>query len=78
MADVVDADELLRRIRRARDWAAREEQHWSARQSQASALGDGNGPPTAEILHSAYEAVRKVLDEVVDPGVNEPAAGPTH
>ncbi|OEJ23873.1 hypothetical protein AR457_04530 [Streptomyces agglomeratus] len=78
MADVVDADELLRRIRRARDWAAREEQHWSAHRSEASPAGDENGPRTAEILHSVYEAVRKVLDEVVDPGANEPAAGQTH
>lgn len=77
MADVVDADELLRRIRRARDWAAREEQHWSTH-SATSPAGDENGPRTAEILHCAYEAVRKVLDEVVDPGVNEPAAGETH
>ncbi|MDN3296567.1 hypothetical protein QWM81_21445 [Streptomyces ficellus] len=27
MADVVDADELLRRIRVARDWARQEEEH---------------------------------------------------
>ncbi len=25
------------------------------------------------MLHSAYEAVRKVLDEVVDPGANDSA-----
>ncbi|WP_138894150.1 hypothetical protein [Streptomyces chryseus] len=74
MADVVDADELLRRIRRARDWAAQEEQHWRGESDRAQTSEAAHQPPLeAAILHSAYEAVRKVLDEVVDPGANRTA-----
>ncbi|WP_138901815.1 hypothetical protein [Streptomyces albidochromogenes] len=73
MADVVDADELLRRVRRARDWAAREEQHWRGESDRAQASGAHQPPLEAAMLHSAYEAVRKVLDEVVDPGANDSA-----
>ncbi|MCS0635383.1 hypothetical protein NX801_06870 [Streptomyces sp. LP05-1] len=50
MAEVVDADELLRRIRVARDWAG--EQQRTARDDTTAA---------------AYEAVRAVLDKVIDP-----------
>ncbi|GAA2943783.1 hypothetical protein [Streptomyces enissocaesilis] len=70
MTDVVDADEILRRVRRARDWAGQQEQHWRAR----SDAGGKSGPrdaPAAEVFAAAYEAVRKVLDEVIDPGAND-------
>ncbi|MGW0163653.1 hypothetical protein ACWDWT_00460 [Streptomyces sp. NPDC003343] len=70
MSDVVDADELLRRIQRARGWALQEEQHWKS-QSDDLKDEDPNGALSAEIFASAYEAVRKVLDEVVQPGIND-------
>ena len=70
MSDVVDSDELLRRIQRARDWAEQEERHWKA-QSDDLEIKDPNGALSAEIFASAYEAVRKVLDEVVKPGNND-------
>ncbi|WP_033280850.1 MULTISPECIES: hypothetical protein [unclassified Streptomyces] len=54
MTDVVDSDELLRRIRRARAFAAQEVQTWSQQ-------GDA-------VREVAYEVVLRVLDEIVDPG----------
>ncbi|MGW7078480.1 hypothetical protein [Streptomyces sp. NPDC054866] len=70
MTDVVDADELLRRIQRARDWAQQEEGHWKT-QSDALEREDSNEALRAEVFASAYEAVRKALDEVVEPGSND-------
>ncbi|MGW7084668.1 hypothetical protein ACWGH2_14350 [Streptomyces sp. NPDC054871] len=70
MTDVVDADELLRRIQRARDWAQQEEGHWKA-ESDKPQTDDPNEARRAEVFASAYEAVRKVLDEVVEPGSND-------
>ncbi|MGW7268568.1 hypothetical protein [Streptomyces sp. NPDC054842] len=69
MSDVVDSDELLRRIQRARDWAAQEERHWKT-QSGPSEATEADGAREADILAHVYEAVRKVLDEVVTPGSN--------
>ena len=54
MTDVVDSDELLRRIQRARAFAAQEARAWSER-----------GDTVREV---AYEAVLRVLDEIVAPG----------
>lgn len=54
MTDVVDSDELLRRIRRARAFAAQEVDTWSQQ-------GDA-------VREVAYEAVLRVLDEIVAPG----------
>ncbi|WP_405855116.1 hypothetical protein OG407_04210 [Streptomyces sp. NBC_01515] len=54
MTDVVDSDELLRRIRRARAFAAQEVQTWSQQ-------GDA-------VREVAYEVVLRVLDEIVTPG----------
>ncbi|MET7575128.1 hypothetical protein ABZT04_42715 [Streptomyces sp. NPDC005492] len=54
MSDVVDSDELLRRIQRARAFAARETRTWSEQ-----------GDPVREV---AYEVVLRVLDEIVAPG----------
>ncbi len=70
MTDVVDADELLRRVRRARDWAGQQEERWRARTDTVEG-GDPRDAPAAEIFAAAYEAVRKVLDEVIDPGAND-------
>ncbi|MEU5580000.1 hypothetical protein ABZ791_16710 [Streptomyces huasconensis] len=69
MSDVVDSDELLRRIRRARDWAHQEETRYRARSADGE-TETPDGAPDADVLASVYEAVRKVLDEVVDPGTN--------
>ncbi|MFE2416656.1 hypothetical protein [Streptomyces hokutonensis] len=54
MTDVVDSGELLRRIQRARAFAAQEAHSWSEQ-----------GDPVREV---AYEAVLRVLDEIVAPG----------
>lgn len=70
MTDAVDSDELLRRIQRARAWAQQEEQHWKTQSDKAEAE-DPNEALAAKISASAYEAVRKVLDEVIDPGSND-------
>ncbi|MCX4903025.1 hypothetical protein [Streptomyces sp. NBC_00878] len=69
MTDVVDSDELLRRIRRARTWAAREAETWQAR-SDDLRQRDPDGSRDAEMRGHAYEAVRKVLDEILTPGVH--------
>ncbi|MEV2250470.1 hypothetical protein AB0I94_07830 [Streptomyces sp. NPDC050147] len=76
MTDAVDADELLRRIQRARAWAQQEEQHWKT-QSDKSEKEDPNEALGAEIFACAYEAVRKVLDEVIEPGINDRDQGVT-
>nr|WSY49282.1 hypothetical protein OG999_03370 [Streptomyces sp. NBC_00886] len=54
MTDVVDSDELLRRIQRARAFAAQEARTWSE-----------NGDSVRKV---AYEVVLRVLDEIVAPG----------
>lgn len=76
MTDAVDSDELLRRIQRARAWAQQEEQHWKTQsgksdKSDKPEKGNPNEALGAEIFASAYEAVRKVLDEVIEPGIND-------
>lgn len=70
MTDVVDADELLRRIQRARACAAQEERTWRARGEE---LGrEGSGDPAAardaEVREVAYGVVLRVLDEILTPG----------
>ncbi|MFC9926291.1 hypothetical protein [Streptomyces sp. NPDC127190] len=67
MTDVVDADELLRRIQRARACAAEEERAWHGRAGSLSA-SDPDGAREAAVRARAYEAVRRVLDEIVNPG----------
>lgn len=70
MTDAVDSDELLRRIQRARAWAQQEEQHWKT-QSGTSGTEDPNEALAAKMSASAYEAVRKVLDEIIEPGTHD-------
>ncbi len=70
MTDVVDSDELLRRLQRARSWAGREEQTWKARSEELRA-GDPDSARDAELRGHTYEAVRRALDEIVTPGVHE-------
>jgi len=67
MTDAVDADELLRRIRAARDWAAQEEQ---LLKTEADEADDGALALGLTIRSSAVEAVRKVLDEIIEPGTH--------
>ncbi|KUN89398.1 hypothetical protein AQJ66_04330 [Streptomyces bungoensis] len=74
MTEVVDADEVLRRIRRGRDRAAEEERAWRER-AQSLTATDPDGAREASVRAGAYEAVLRVLEEIVDPG-GRPAAAP--
>ncbi|MFJ1707721.1 hypothetical protein [Kitasatospora sp. NPDC088346] len=58
----VNANELLERIRRARDWARR-------RESEPLAPDTG-GPPsdTARLEATVHRIVADVLDEILSPG----------
>lgn len=68
MADaVVDSDELVRRMQRARACAAQEEQAWRAR-SQGLRPTDPDRAREAAVRSLAYEAVLRVLDEILTPG----------
>ncbi|WP_432057520.1 hypothetical protein [Streptomyces sp. bgisy022] len=66
MADVVDSDELLRRIQRARACAAREER--ALRSGDDPGAGGGSGSGDTEARRVAYEVVLRVLDEILTPG----------
>ncbi|MFI0505172.1 hypothetical protein ACH3WN_20355 [Streptomyces albogriseolus] len=70
MTDVVDSDELLRRIQRARACAAQEERAWRARGERLGREdpGDSGAVRDAEIRTVAYGAVLRVLDEILTPG----------
>lgn len=65
MTDVVDSDELLRRIQRGRAWAVREESAWRQRGAEA-AVPDQAREAAARAL--AFQAVIGVLDEILNPG----------
>lgn len=67
MTEVVDADEVLRRIRRGRDRAAEEERAWRER-AQSLTATDPDAAREASVRAGAYEAVLRVLEEIVDPG----------
>ncbi|MFF7446394.1 MULTISPECIES: hypothetical protein [unclassified Streptomyces] len=67
MADVVDSDELLRRMHRARACALEEERAWQSR-SEALRSSDPAGSRDAAVRTLAYEAVLRVLDEILTPG----------
>ncbi|MGX5207414.1 hypothetical protein ACWKT3_01730 [Streptomyces violaceus] len=71
MTDVVDSDELLRRIRRARTCAMREERTWRARSEELGAT-DPKGARDATVRGMSYEAVVRVLDEILTPGKHSP------
>ncbi|MEU6338469.1 hypothetical protein ACPC27_22630 [Streptomyces cellulosae] len=70
MTDVVDSDELLRRIQRARACAAQEERAWRARGERLGRedAGDAAEARDAEIRTVAYGVVLRVLDEILTPG----------
>ncbi|WP_374985051.1 hypothetical protein [Streptomyces fradiae] len=56
MTDIVDADELLRRLRATRDWARGEERR-----------------APDEVTATAYRAVRRALERLVDPSHPTPS-----
>ncbi|WP_149550287.1 hypothetical protein [Streptomyces marokkonensis] len=70
MTDVVDSDELLRRIQRARAWAAQEERTWRARGDELGRedAGDPGAARDAAVRGVAYGAVVRVLEEILTPG----------
>ncbi|WP_037676771.1 hypothetical protein [Streptomyces griseus] len=67
MTDVVDSDELLRRIQRARACAEEETRIWRTRGEELEQTDPG-GARDAVVRGLAYEAVLRVLDEIVKPG----------
>ncbi|MFG2549174.1 hypothetical protein [Streptomyces sp. NPDC048581] len=67
MTDVVDSDELLRRMQRARTSARQEERTWRAR-SETLRSTDPEAARDAAVRTLAYETVIAVLDEIVTPG----------
>ncbi|MGX1515879.1 hypothetical protein RKD44_007167 [Streptomyces collinus] len=67
MTDVVDSDELLRRMHRARSRALEEGRHWRARSEELRST-DPEASREAAVRTVAYEAVLRVLDEVLTPG----------
>lgn len=70
MTDVVDADELLRRIRAARDWAAEREAAAGERAGDGAGSAGGGGGRAADVDLAVFSAVREVLDEIIDPGAH--------
>ncbi|AKJ15105.1 hypothetical protein ABB07_35115 [Streptomyces incarnatus] len=73
MTDVVDADELLRRIQRGRHHAAEAERAWRERARSLTAT-DPDGAREAAARAWAFEAVARVLGEIIRPG-GPPVAG---
>ncbi|MEU0075005.1 hypothetical protein ABZ027_36545 [Streptomyces sp. NPDC006332] len=67
MTDVVDSDELLRRIQRARACAEEEERAWRTRREDLR-MTDPDGARDAEVRSVVYESVLRVLDEILTPG----------
>ncbi|MFJ4580045.1 hypothetical protein [Streptomyces echinatus] len=67
MTDVMDADELLRRIRRGREHAAAQERACRER-ARSLAATDPEGAREAADRAVAFEAVLRVLEEIVRPG----------
>jgi hypothetical protein len=67
MTDVVDSDELLRRIQRARACAREELRSWRTK-SEDLTRTDPDAAREAHVRGLAYEAVLRVLDEIVTPG----------
>ncbi|BDH05646.1 hypothetical protein [Streptomyces seoulensis] len=74
MSDVVDADELLRRIRRGRDLATEEERVWLER-AQSLTATDPERAREATERALTYQVVAGVLAEIVAPGSHVVDAG---
>lgn len=78
MTDVVDSDELLRRMQRAKACAREEERAWRERRD-ALREEDPTGARDAAVRATAYEVVLRVLDEILTPGARrdgKPGAPP--
>jgi hypothetical protein len=69
MDDVVNSDELLRRIQRGRACAQQEERAWRARGDRLQAT-DPEAARDAAVRTLAYQAVLRVLDEILTPGTH--------
>ncbi|MGW2639955.1 hypothetical protein [Streptomyces sp. NPDC001348] len=69
MTDVVDSNELLRRMQRAKACAREEEQTWRERRD-ALREDDPAGARDAAVRATAYEVVLRVLDEILTPGAH--------
>ncbi|MGA4844934.1 hypothetical protein ACOBQB_01050 [Streptomyces sp. G5(2025)] len=67
MAEVVDSDELLRRIQRARDCARQEKRTWRTR-SEELRSADPEGARDAAMRAVAHGAVLTALEEILTPG----------
>ncbi|WP_306187514.1 MULTISPECIES: 3-deoxy-D-manno-octulosonic acid transferase [unclassified Streptomyces] len=67
MTEVVDSDELLRRMQRARRCAEQEEHRWRARRDRLGPT-DPDGAREAAVRVLSYETVLRVLDEILTPG----------
>ncbi|MET9835398.1 hypothetical protein ABZ078_40350 [Streptomyces sp. NPDC006385] len=67
MTDVVDSDELLRRMQRARACARQEERTWRTRSEELRST-DPEGARDAAVRTVAYGAVLTVLEEILTPG----------
>ncbi|MEU5364097.1 hypothetical protein ABZ354_11505 [Streptomyces sp. NPDC005925] len=67
MTDVVDSDELLRRIQRARACAAAERRSWRTKRGELGRT-DPAAAHDAAVRELTYEAVLRVLDEILSPG----------
>ncbi|MCW5250212.1 MULTISPECIES: hypothetical protein [unclassified Streptomyces] len=67
MTDVVDSDELLRRMHRARAVAKEQVRLWRARHEELRAT-DEEAAREAATRTVAYEAVLRTLDEIIAPG----------
>ncbi|OIJ66518.1 hypothetical protein [Streptomyces mangrovisoli] len=71
MTVVVDSDELVRRMQRARARALAERQVWRTRREEAQAA-DPAAAREAEIRTVAYDSVLVILDEILTPGSSAP------
>ncbi|MEV6959974.1 hypothetical protein AB0M97_12390 [Streptomyces sp. NPDC051207] len=67
MTEVVNSDELLRRIQRARACAAAEQRTWRTRRGELDGT-DPAGAGDAAVRELSYEVVLRVLDEILTPG----------
>ncbi|MYS19441.1 hypothetical protein GA0115240_10816 [Streptomyces sp. DvalAA-14] len=78
MTQPIDAQELLSRILRARDFARAQEERFADPDGHGLAA-DGTARPQGAVDpvvgQAVYRAVRSVLDEIVEPGVHEREAG---
>ncbi|WP_432138087.1 MULTISPECIES: hypothetical protein [unclassified Streptomyces] len=74
MSDVVDSDELLRRMQRARARARQELRTWRTLAEGAEPAADAAAARTRQL---AYEVVVRVLDEILTPGSHGPEPGKT-